>query len=588
MAGKIQTGDVVGLNTQLTTLSANGVKQQYKTPKLTNWLYKLASSPATAKMIFVGDSTSDLAGNAINLISLVNGRTNTGDVLSGFSTSNMPNFGANGNGIQAFYDSSSPSGKGINDVITTAPDLVIFSYGINDVRQNQLTKAQLKTYLINIVNTIRAALPNTDIVLRMPNSFLTVSGNGYIQQGSYASVAAAAQAQTDILYYAYKELEGYWDNVPVLDTQNLCFGRTCLSSAPWMSDEIHPAYGYMFNELLKIIGTKVPFSEARARGALYDQSANASTAYATPWTLYNRVLEFNQNFIKVCDGIYNTSTAGSFLDITLNAFNFGVDAYDAAARIAPGDIVNIGDSSFFVLPSNASPGATTKTVVRISNFATLSGTYTVGTPVTVYRSIYNHTYAAERYLNDKLNYPYRRRVTISSAGSGFFDINLPIDRVDGLTKYDPKMQGQDLQLTTADVIVVNGQSALTLTSATFSPNGYLRVFISGTYTAYANQTAYIFGNHAYETTVEKTITATGTTATQTINKQAGTVNIAAAASSVTVNNTMVKSTSIVHAVIRTNDSTALIKNVVPANGSFVITLNAAATAETSIGFIVFN
>jgi hypothetical protein len=84
------------------------------------------------------------------------------------------------------------------------------------------------------------------------------------------------------------------------------------------------------------------------------------------------------------------------------------------------------------------------------------------------------------------------------------------------------------------------------------------------------------------------ITAAGTTGNQTINKRTGTVNIAAPGTSVTVTNSLVSTTSIVYAVIRTNDSTAVIKNVVCSNGSFVINLNAAATAETSIGFIVFN
>ena len=85
-----------------------------------------------------------------------------------------------------------------------------------------------------------------------------------------------------------------------------------------------------------------------------------------------------------------------------------------------------------------------------------------------------------------------------------------------------------------------------------------------------------------------TITAGGTTGNQTINKLTGTVNIAAAGTSVTVTNALVTTSSIVFAVIRTNDTTAVIKNVVPSSGSFVITLNAAATAEVSIGFIVFN
>ena len=85
-----------------------------------------------------------------------------------------------------------------------------------------------------------------------------------------------------------------------------------------------------------------------------------------------------------------------------------------------------------------------------------------------------------------------------------------------------------------------------------------------------------------------TVTAGGTTGAQTINKLTGTVNFAAAATSLVVTNSLVTTGSIVLCVIRTNDATAVIKNVVPAAGSFTINLNAAATAETSVGFIVIN
>lgn len=85
-----------------------------------------------------------------------------------------------------------------------------------------------------------------------------------------------------------------------------------------------------------------------------------------------------------------------------------------------------------------------------------------------------------------------------------------------------------------------------------------------------------------------TNTASGTTGNRTINKASGTVNIAAAGTTVTVTNSIVSTASIVMAVVRTNDTTAYIKNVVPSAGSFVITLGAAATAEVSIGFMVIN
>ena len=90
------------------------------------------------------------------------------------------------------------------------------------------------------------------------------------------------------------------------------------------------------------------------------------------------------------------------------------------------------------------------------------------------------------------------------------------------------------------------------------------------------------------TTHNRTITAGGTTGNQTINKPSGTVNIAAAGTTVTVTNSLVDTNSIVHVVLRTADATATIKNVVPGAGSFAINLGAAATAEVSIGFLVTN
>jgi hypothetical protein len=63
--------------------------------------------------------------------------------------------------------------------------------------KNQLTKDQ-KSNIITCVNAIKAGSPNTDIVLRMPNSFDVPTSDLYIKQGTYASLAEAAQAQSII------------------------------------------------------------------------------------------------------------------------------------------------------------------------------------------------------------------------------------------------------------------------------------------------------------------------------------------------------------------------------------------------------
>lgn len=88
--------------------------------------------------------------------------------------------------------------------------------------------------------------------------------------------------------------------------------------------------------------------------------------------------------------------------------------------------------------------------------------------------------------------------------------------------------------------------------------------------------------------VDATMTAGGTTGAQTINKAAGSVNFATGTSTLVVTNSLVTVNSLVLCVIQTADATAVLKSVVPAAGSFTITLNAATTAETKVAFHVIN
>lgn len=88
--------------------------------------------------------------------------------------------------------------------------------------------------------------------------------------------------------------------------------------------------------------------------------------------------------------------------------------------------------------------------------------------------------------------------------------------------------------------------------------------------------------------LDKTITAGGTTGAQTINKPMGTVNFAAAATSLVVTNSLVATTSIITATVGTNDATMKSVQCVAGSGSFTIYANAAATAETRVNWRVDN
>lgn len=111
----------------------------------------------------------------------------------------------------------------------------------------------------------------------------------------------------------------------------------------------------------------------------------------------------------------------------------------------------------------------------------------------------------------------------------------------------------------------------------------------GTYAIYYDATENLFAikdNGLIQ--VGATITPSGTTGAQTINKSAGSVNVAAAASSLVVTNSLVTANSIVMCNVATNDTTLKSVQCVPTSGSFTIFGNAAATAESRVNFWVLN
>lgn len=85
-----------------------------------------------------------------------------------------------------------------------------------------------------------------------------------------------------------------------------------------------------------------------------------------------------------------------------------------------------------------------------------------------------------------------------------------------------------------------------------------------------------------------TITAGGTTGAQTINKASGTVNFAAAATSLVVTNSLVTANSRIIATVGTNDTTMKSVAAVAGAGSFTLHANAAATGETRVNWVVIN
>ena len=88
--------------------------------------------------------------------------------------------------------------------------------------------------------------------------------------------------------------------------------------------------------------------------------------------------------------------------------------------------------------------------------------------------------------------------------------------------------------------------------------------------------------------VDKTITPGGTTGGQTINKTAGSVNLAAGQSGMVVTNSLVTTSSIMLATVATNDAAITSVKAVASTGNFSLFADALAAAETRINFLVLN
>lgn len=89
-------------------------------------------------------------------------------------------------------------------------------------------------------------------------------------------------------------------------------------------------------------------------------------------------------------------------------------------------------------------------------------------------------------------------------------------------------------------------------------------------------------------TLQKTVTATGTTGAQTINRPTGRVNFAAGATSLVVTNSACTVDSIIHCTMATNDATASGIRVVAGAGSFTIHMLVAPTSECAVNFLLTN
>lgn len=277
---------------------------------IARWKRKLAQSPAAAKLVLSGDSTTDYTTSASALTDyLKHMGTQPGEGLRGMQAANITALGYSGMSLAVWLADPTK----IAALVSAAPDLVVASWGINDVRLGQCDWATLRSRLTAYIDSVHDALPTCDILLRVPNPLLTtnVGALNYVQdaQGN-VNPAGLAQTYSDLIRTVYLSLAGVYPFVQVWDASAEVFGIVSRATHPLLADQLHPTpRGSTFNNV-PINGGYVEIAKALTR-----QIGAGDVAFQ---------LSTNQ-YKSFRTGLFVTSAGNGYFDIA-SQDNTGVDA----------------------------------------------------------------------------------------------------------------------------------------------------------------------------------------------------------------------------------------------------------------------
>lgn len=245
-------------------------------------------------------------------VTLSQNATGTGSGLLFNVGRHVINRGYNGMALSVWLADSTK----LAELVADAPDLIIASWGINDVRTGQTTQAQLVARLQQYIDAVRGGLPNTPILLRIPAALTTTDSGGthYVTAADGTiNPAGAAQTYSTILRNAYLALSGVYPYVAIADVQGDVLGVTSRSAHPLMGDQIHPGPANFTNTGIPFGGGQVIIADHLV--TLIGPKGNSfGTGVAGDYNLRKRfyVTQAGNGFLDLAQPVNNGIAAAQF------------------------------------------------------------------------------------------------------------------------------------------------------------------------------------------------------------------------------------------------------------------------------------
>lgn len=349
-------------------------------------------------------------------------------------------------------------------------------------------------------------------------------------------------------------------------------------------DTLRSAMQKVNSNFTELYGTIVNFN-----GNQFGTSSSTNVYIKSGATLTNSVLygSTSGNWTVGSTGNFTSGSAGT-IDTASGSLTLKTGG-TTAATIDSSQYVGIGTSSpGYRLDVQNSATAVFRSKSTITNGATIAS-FTTSDDLGTAFVVYGPSYAGGTLFNvgaggSSLTHSGNAQFAIgtSTANGILFGINSTVRG--SFTSGGNLVVGSSTSETG-----LTGSGGLKITSATDSSSTTTgsAVFAGGIGVA---KTLYVGTgvNVTGDVVLEKTITAAGTTGAQTINKNSGSVNFAAAATSLVVTCNKVTTSSVITATVASNDSTMKSVSVVAGSGSFTLYANAAPTAETRVNFRINN